>query len=435
MDILLENGLVLSPSKPYKFKRANLLISEGKIKKISQYKISCNNVEKFDCTKKAILPGFVNTHTHSPMSILRGLGEDKDLFEWLNNYIWPVEKKLSEEDVYWGSLLSILEMLKNGISCFNDHYFHIRAIAQAALKAKIRCVLGYSMIDLGDFDGKGQKELDQAKKDLKLILEYKNNLLKPSINPHAPNTCSKQLLEECAKLAREYGCILHTHLAETKSEVAFVKKKYGCTPTTLLKKTNCLSSKTILAHCVYCTPKDIEQIAKSSAAIAHCPVANFKLGSGSFAPLKEFLKNNILVGFGTDGPASNNSLNLLETAKFALLIQKNFYGPSIINSDQALEALTIGGYRALDIAGGSILEGQVADLVLFDLNSAAIAPFSNNSSWIIYSNSSGAISDVIIDGMFVMKNKKILTFSEEEVLIKATQVRKRLLKETLDIDI
>ncbi|MCM8830616.1 MAG: amidohydrolase [Candidatus Omnitrophica bacterium] len=427
MALILENAIILNSSKPYKFQRANLLILENKIAKISKFKISYSGAQKIDCKNKAILPSFINAHTHAPMSILRGFGQDLDLFQWLNNYIWPLEKKLTKEDVYWGTMLSIMQMFYNGISCFNEHYFHIDAILRAVKKSKIRAVLGYSMIDLGDFKGKGEAEIEQAKKDLELIKNENSSLILPSINPHAPHTCSFELLKQSSELARKQNCILHTHAAETKKEVNLIKRKYKKSPIQVLAKANCLDKNTILAHCIYCNSKDIDLIKNFDSNVAHCPVANFKLGSGSSFQLKKFLDKNINVAFGTDGPASNDSLSLLESAKFGAIIQKNlFSNPTICNANQILYMLTEGGAKALKLNSGKIQEGFLADLVFFDLKSPELVPFVNNAAWIIYAASSFSISDLIINGEFVMQNKKILTFQPNTVFKKAQRIRNKL---------
>jgi 5-methylthioadenosine/S-adenosylhomocysteine deaminase len=429
MSLLLKNGLVLESILPFSIKRKNILIENGLIKKISPYPILSNASQKIDCTNKLILPAFINAHTHAPMSILRGFGEDLPLSDWLKNYMWPLEKKLSKEDVYWGTLHSIVQMFYCGTATFNEHYFFIESIIKAVKKAKIRSVLGYSMIDMGDFDLKGVKELEIAKKYINFILKLKNPLITPSINPHAPYSCSFLLLKECAKISKEYNLILHTHLAETKKEFLEIKKQYSTTPTKLLFKAGCLSKKSILAHSIYCTNEDISLIKNSDSSIAHCPVANFKLGCGSIAPIKKFLQNKINVAIGTDGPASNNSLNLLESAKFGLLAQKNYYSnPSVVSAEQFLYMLTLGGAKALGLNSGEIKEGKLADLVLLDLSSPELIPFSNNAGWIIYSASPNSISDLIINGEFVMKNKTILTLDVNLISKKVQKIKDKLIK-------
>jgi len=426
MELLLENALVLLDTWPYRFERRNILIDGQFISKVSKNKLKAQ--EKLDCTNKVVLPAFINSHTHSPMSILRGSGEDSTLNTWLKLHIWPLEKKLTDEDIYWGTLLSIIQMFENGIATFNEHYFNINSIVKAIKKANIRSVIGYSMIDLGDFDSKGAKELEIASKIAYELKQDKSFLLAPSINPHAPNTCSKELLRQSAILAKKLNCVLHTHLAETAAEFKFTKEKYGLSPTELLFKTGCLSEKSVLAHSIYVTKKDIKLIKKSKSSVAHCPIANLKLASGSIAPIKEFFENNINLCLGTDGPASNNSLNLLESAKIAILLQKNLYkDASILSADHALYMLTEGGAKALGINSGSIKEGKLADLVFFDLNSPELVPFSNSAAWIIYSASSASITDLLINGKFVLKDKKLLTINKQEVIKKLSWLREKLL--------
>ena len=426
MEILLENALVLLPSWPYRFERRNILIEDNIISKITKNTIQAQ--EKLDCKNKLVLPAFINAHTHSPMSLLRGLGEDNTLENWLKVHIWPVEKKLTDQEIYWGTLLSIIQMFENGIATFNEHYFNIQTIIKAIKKANIRSVIGYSMIDLGDFDLKGPKELEMARKIAYDIKKDDSFLLSPSINPHAPNTCSKELLQQSAILAKKLNCVLHTHLAETALEVKFTKKKYGLSPVELLFKTGCLGKKSILAHSVYVNNKDLLLLKKSGSSIAHCPIANLKLASGSIAPLKEFFKNQINVSIGTDGPASNNSFNLLESAKIAILLQKNLYkDASVLSADHALYMLTEGGAKALGINAGSIQEGKLADLVFFDLNSPELVPFSNSAAWIIYSASPFSITDLLINGKFVLRNKQLLTIDKQEVIKNVTKLREKLL--------
>ena len=355
MPTLLENAITRLPGRPYRFERRHILIGGSKISKVSKSKISASGAQKIDCSKKIIIPGLINAHTHAPMSVLRGHGDDLPLQDWLSKHMWPNEKKLSPSDIYWGALLSIAQMFSSGTTCFNEHYFHISSIAKAATEANMRCTLGYSMIDLGDFEGKGQSELRQAEKDAKEILQGKSGLLTPSINPHAPNTCSKGLLQSSAILAKKFGCILHTHVSETKAELASIKKEFGETPVSLLAKTGCLANKSVLAHAIYCGSSDISLIKKSGASIAHCPVANMKLGSGSLAPISQYLKNGTNICLGTDGPASNNSFNMIETAKMAALLQKNhFENPSAAKAGDYLFMATEGGAKALGINAGKI---------------------------------------------------------------------------------
>lgn len=425
--ILLQNALTLLPSSPYRFERRHILIEKNKIKKVSKSQIVNSTAQKIDCSKKVVIPGLINSHTHAPMSILRGKGDDLPLQEWLSKHMWPKEKKLSKSDIYTATLLSIAQMFQSGTTCFNDHYFHIDSIANACKDANIRATLGYSMIDLGDFEGKGQSEIKQARKDAKLISQDKSTLLSPSLNPHAPNTCSKELFQESSRLAEEFKCILHTHTSETKSELLFVKNRYKTTPIKLLQETGCLNKNSILAHAIYCGASEVRILKNSGASIAHCPIANMKLASGSHAPITTYLRNKTNVCLGTDGPASNNSLNLFETAKVAALLQKNVQeNPTIAKADDYFNMLTLGGAKALKINAGKIEVGALADLAFLDLNSPELTPFSNNVGWLLYSASPQSVCDLMINGKFVLKNKKILTFDVQKVLKDAQKISERL---------
>ncbi|MFA5108915.1 MAG: amidohydrolase [Candidatus Micrarchaeia archaeon] len=423
MATILENAITLLPGRPYRFERRNILIVENKISAVSKSKIHHSSAQKIDCTKKIVIPGLINAHTHAPMSILRGHGDDLPLHDWLSKHMWPKEKKLGANDIYAGTMLSIAQMFTSGITCFNDNYFHISAIAKAAKETNIRATLGYSMIDLGDFDGKGQSELKQAQKDAKEISQDKTGLLTPSINPHAPNTCSKELLQESASLAKKLNLKLHIHACETKSELAFTKKKFNSTPISILEKTGCLTKNSILAHAIYCNPADILLIKKSGASIAHCPIANMKLGSGSFTPITKYIANHTNVCLGTDGPASNNSLSMFETAKMAALLQKNHLeNPAAAKADDYLFMALEGGAKALGINAGKIAPGALADLAFLNADSPELIPFSNNAGWLLYSAGAQNISDLMVNGKWVMKNKTILTFDVQKVMQNAQKI-------------
>ncbi|MFA5108766.1 MAG: amidohydrolase [Candidatus Micrarchaeia archaeon] len=423
MATILENAITLLPSRPYRFERRNILIVDNKICAVSKSKIHHSPAQKIDCSKKIVMPGLINAHTHAPMSILRGHGDDLPLHEWLSKHMWPKEKKLGANDIYTGTLLSIAQMFASGTTCFNEHYFHMSSVAKAAKEANIRATLGYSMIDLGDFACKGQAELKQAEKDAKEISADNSGLLTPSINPHAPNTCSYELLQKSSLLAKKYDCILHIHASETKSELGFVKKKYNSTPISILAKTGCLTKNSVLAHAIYCSPSDISLIKKSGASIVHCPVANMKLGSGSLAPITTYLANHTNVCLGTDGPASNNSLNMFETAKMAALLQKNHLeNPSAAKADDYLFMALEGGAKALGINAGKIAPGALADIAFLNADSPELIPFSNNAGWLLYCAGAQNISDLMINGKWVMKNKNILTFDVQKVMQNAQKI-------------
>ncbi|PIT84288.1 N-ethylammeline chlorohydrolase [Candidatus Micrarchaeota archaeon CG10_big_fil_rev_8_21_14_0_10_45_29] len=426
MPILLKNALILLGSKPCKFRRASLLIENNKISSLNPKKLP-KEAQIIDCSKKIVLPGLINAHTHSPMSILRGIGDDLPLAKWLKEAMWPREKKLSPSDIKTGASLAICEMLRNGTTCFSDHYFHMDSVADAAKEAGIRAVLGYSMIDMGNFEERGKSELKIADAFAKKIKEMRHSLLTPSINPHAINTCSKELLENSATLAKKYDCVLHIHAAETRAELSHSLKTHKLRPIQLLEKCGCLTKNTVLAHGVYVTKGEISQIAKKGASVCTCPVSNLKLASGGAPPIPQYLHNKVNLCIGTDGAASNNSLSLFESAKVGAIEQKNFhFDASAIKADDYLHMLCEGGAKALKINAGKIKEGALADIILLDANSSNLMPFSNNAGWLIYSAGSQNISDVIINGEFVMKERQILFLNEEKIFEAAQKIAERI---------
>ncbi|MFH1306969.1 MAG: amidohydrolase [Candidatus Micrarchaeota archaeon] len=425
MEIVLKNAIILSPDAPYSFSRSDVLISNNKINKIKK-SINAKGAEKTDCTGKILLPGLINAHTHAPMSLLRGVGDDLQLNEWMKKEMWPREKKLSPSDIKTGALLAIAEMIRSGITTFNDHYFHMDSVASAVSSANMRSVLGYSMIDMGDFSGKGISELKIAKQFAQKISTSHSPLLTPSINPHAPATCSPQLLKHSAQLAKEFGCILHTHASETKEEVEFTLKNYKKHPIEFLNKCNCLASNTVLAHGVHATAHEISLIANAGSSVAHCPVANLKLASG-IAPIPKYLNAKANLAIGTDGAASNNNLDLFESMKLGALIQKNSNSnAAAVKAGDYLHMATAGGASALKLNAGKIKEGCLADLTFLDASSPNLIPFTNNAGWLVYSTGPQNVCDVMINGKWVMKNKKLLTINEKKVIKDAQKIADRI---------
>lgn len=426
MKILLKQGLVLSSTAPYRFKRKDILIQDGKIAEISDT-ISTSADEKIDCREKVILPGLINSHTHVAMNILRGVGDDLQLMDWLSKEIWPREKKLTENDVHIGSKLAICESIRSGTTCINDMYFHMDLVTDAVEESGIRAVLGYGMIDLGDFEAKGQEELKEAKRFTKKLIEKKNPLLRPAICPHAPHTCSKKLLEESAKLAKEQRQILHIHCAETRAELAHTLKEYRLRPVQLLEKTGCLTDSSILAHGVYVSKSEFRTLKKSGASIAHCPASNLKLAGGGAAPIPQFIIEDVNLSIGTDSAASNNSLSVLESAKMGALEQKNFhFDASAIKADDYLKMCLEGGARALGLRSGKIKKGYDADLIFIDKNQPNIVPFTNNAGWLLYSFTNSNVADSMVGGRWVMKDRVILTLDEAKVLKDSQKIADRL---------
>ncbi len=451
MDILLSQALTLSPDAPYHFKRCDVLIQEGKIAKVeraggradagqrasgARSAVRASGAEeKIDCSSRILLPGLVNAHTHAAMSLLRGVGDELCLSDWLSSAVWPREKKMTPAAVKAGTLLAAAEMIRSGTTSFNDMYFHMDSTAQAVQSSGLRAVLGYGMVDLGDYDGKGKKELKEAERFAN-AWKGKSPLITCSIAPHATNTCSPELLERSANLAQKLNLPLHIHAAETRKELAEALSSQNKRPIDYLSACGCLGKHTVLAHGVYASKSEVSLVSRAGASLAHCPVSNLKLAGGGAAPIPEFLASGANIALGTDGAASNNSINLFESMKVGAIEQKNFrFDATAVSADEYLRMATIGGAHALGLDGagpakiraGRIEAGYAADLVLLDSRSPNLVPFANNAGWLVYSAGPQNVTDVMVNGKWLMREKELLTLDEEKVLSAAQKEADKLL--------
>jgi len=393
-------------------KKGNIYIEENLI---SEFKANEADVV-INGKNKLAIPGLVNLHTHSPMTLFRGYGDDMELHEWLEEKIWPLEKKLTKKLVYWGSKLAIAEMLLNGITTFNDMYFFMDGVAEAVEESGIRGFLGYGMIDLFDKE-KREKEIKETRSFVKRAKRYERVV--PTMTPHAIYTCSKELLEWARDFAREKGLLIHIHLSETRKEVYDFLKK-GKRPVEYLDSFDFLDDDVIAAHVGWVTMNEMKILSKRGVSVAHCPVSNAKLASG-VAPVPEMLKLGINVGLGTDGAASNNSLDLFQEMKFCALIHKVYrWDPTLVNAREVFEMATVKGAKALRLNAGEIAEGKLADIVLLDEKSVGFQPLYDPISNLVYSKP--RVSDVIVDGRLVVRDGKILTFDVGETLREVEKV-------------
>ncbi|HDI00915.1 MAG TPA: amidohydrolase [Candidatus Bathyarchaeota archaeon] len=376
---------------------------------------------------KAVLPGLVNCHTHAPMTLLRGLAEDVPLDVWLREHIWPVEARMGPDEVYWGALLACIEMAITGTTCFCDMYFHEASVAEATLKVGLRAVLAPGILDAPGPDV-GEKLLRDA---LDVFRRYDGaeGKIKVLLGPHAPYSCSVDLLERVRDEARQLGTGIHIHLAETEGEVQEAMAKHGKTPVELLDELGLLGPDTLAAHCVHLTDHDMAILARRGVKVAHCPISNAKLGAG-VAKVPEMLKLGITVGLGTDGPASNNSLDMLETVKFACLLQKAArHDPTVLRAEQALEMATLGGARALGIDGlvGSLQPGKEADFIVIDLKGPRTTPLHDPYAALAYSACSSAIEAVFVKGEPIVLNGQPTKVDVDDVIEKVAGIASMLL--------
>ena len=413
MSILLKNIKNLNK---------DIYIEGNIISKISN-NINLEANEIIDCSNKYAIPAFYNTHTHCAMSILRGLGDDKELFSWLSEDIWPVEDTLSDDDIYWSSKFAILEMIKSGTVFFSDMYFNQPMTIKAAHEMGIRAAISVVGFDLF------KKEETEKKKNeiLKFLdLDTLNNRIFKTLSCHSLYTVSDELFKFAVDLANKNNMFLHIHAAETLKEFNDCQKDFGLTPIEKLKKLGCLGNKTILAHCVHLTDNDVNIIKSNDVKIAHCPSSNLKLNSGKMR-FQYLLDNNCFLTLGTDGASSNNTLSMLNEMKIASFSAKDqANSPVAGKAEDIFKIATKNGAEAFGINAGTIEEGKLADLLLLDVNDIQLLPDYNLISNLIYSADKSCITDVICDGKFLMKDRKVE--GENEIIDNFKKITKRLKK-------
>ena len=373
-----------------------------------------------DGKNMAALPGLVNAHTHAAMTLFRGMADDIPLDIWLNEHIWPAEKKLTAEDVYWGVKLSLVEMIKSGTTAFADMYFFMDEAAKAVEESGLRANLSIGMTA---FDRNYQETLKRAKDFIARWNGAAGGRITVMYGPHAPYTCTPEFLKAVAEEAKEDNVGIHIHLGETVKETENIKGKYGMTPVELAAECGLFDVHVLAAHCVHLTSHDMEILAEGGAGVAHNPQSNLKLGSG-VAPVPAMLRQGITVALGTDGAASNNNLDMLEEMRTAAMLHKGVnMDPTLVTAGEVLSMATANGAKALGLENsGSLKVGGKADMILVDFSQANLIPRWDSLSHIVYSASSCDIKTMIVDGKLIMENRRILTLDEEEI---CSQVNKR----------
>ncbi len=411
--LAIVNGLCVFGKE---FVKANVLIEEGKIVDVTKRDVKAEEI--INARNCVVIPGFMNAHTHSAMTLLRCLAEDMPLMEWLNQ-VWKVEKLMDEKDVYYGAKLAIAEMIKSGTTCFSDQYFHMNGVAKAVEETGIRAILGYGMIDMEDPE-KREREIKEAKK---FIEKWKNKSerISISVDPHAPYTCSEELLKWSVEVAKSLGLTVHIHVAETEREVKMVKEKTGKTPVEYLNEIGLFNCRTVAAHCVWLSDKDMKILRDKGVSVAHCPISNAKLGSG-VARVKDMVEIGINVCIGTDGAASNNTLSIFEEMKFSALMQRVNFG--VFKAIDVFKSATENGYRAYGIKGGMLKEGNLADVVVLE-KGVSYSPMYNPVYSIVYSSYGFEVRDVVVNGKVLMRERELTTIDEEKLIEKVEKIASR----------
>jgi 5-methylthioadenosine/S-adenosylhomocysteine deaminase len=386
--------------------------------------------ERIDASGMLVIPGLVNTHGHVPMSLLRGLADDRKLMEWLNDFIFPAEaRNVDEEFSYWGTLLSAIEMARSGTTTFTDMYYFEESIAKAVDEAGLRAVLGQTIIGFPAPDFKTPDDALRAAEAL--ILKWKNHpRIVPSVAPHALYTTDLEVVARSREIARRHQVPFQLHAHEAPEEDEAVRAKYGETAATLLEERDLLGPGMILHHAITLTDTDIALLARRGVAVSHNPQSNMK-GASGLARVPDLLAGGVTVGLGTDGPASNNNLDLFEEMDTAAKVHKLVRSdPTVMPAKEVFRIATRGGAKALglDALVGSLEAGKRADVVLIDVRVPELTPMYDVYSHLVYAVKGAHVKTVLVDGRVILRDRKMLTLDESAVMAKAREIQKRILE-------
>ncbi|MDA3938140.1 MAG: amidohydrolase [Spirochaetia bacterium] len=422
--MIIKNISILSFKKMNIQKNMNILIDQGRIKDISSVLTDSelSNEVVIDGTGKYIIPGLVNAHAHTAMTLLRGVAEDVTVDDWFNKHVWIYEQSLTPDDVYVGTLLGAAEMLLSGVTAVADHYFAMDRAFDAYVESGMRANISWAVF------GTGPDNETQFETAMKFTKDYsgKNSRISISLGPHSPYICPEDFLKKVSTVSSKLELPMHIHVSETEAQVLDSLKKTGLTPIQVLDKTGVLRKGTILAHAFWATDDDLRLIKERGSGIAHCAKSYMKFGDINDL-LPRAIKAGVKIAYGSDGLASNNTADIFEVARDAALLAKC----ASRNSEDAkiselLPLLNNGDVIGLDDYG-EIKEGALADLVIIDPSTPNMMPGNNIFADILYSLNNRNIHSVIVDGKLVVENGKLLTVNVEDLKAEATQIAKRLL--------
>jgi 5-methylthioadenosine/S-adenosylhomocysteine deaminase len=431
-DILLTNAIVLTmDEKLTKFEPGAVAIQGDSVAAVgpdSEISATFTAMETLDCGGKVLMPGLVNAHTHVPMTLLRGLADDLRLDVWLMGYMMPVEREFVSPDfVRLGTMLACVELIRSGVTCFADMYYFEEEVARATADAGLRAVCSQTVMKYPAPDADFYEESLAAARDF--VSRWKGHpLIMPSVAPHSPYTCTAEILRATAQLAVEFDVPLHTHLAETALEEENSRNEHGMPVIPYVKKQNLFDAKVLAAHCVHVDDGEIYTLMHHKAGVAHNPSSNLKLASG-FAPVSKMLEVGLNVGIGTDGPASNNDLDMFEEVRLAAFLAKvTTNDPTALPAPTALAMATRLGANALHLGNltGSLEPGKRADLILVNISPLHNAPrFRRDTnglySQLVYAGKSTDVSDVMVNGRWLMRDRQLTTLTEADLLVQAAE--------------
>jgi 5-methylthioadenosine/S-adenosylhomocysteine deaminase len=433
MKILIKDAQIIPMTKGYGaednyYMQGSIAVYNGRISGIGDISEDGDFDKIIDASGCVVLPGFINTHTHAAMTLFRSYADDLPLMEWLNTKIWPIEAIMSGQDIFWGTMLSILEMIKSGTTTFVDMYSFMDDVARAVEESGMRAVLARGVIGIGP---NGEAALHESVNFAGNWHGKADGRITTMLAPHAPYTCPPDYLKKVMDYADQLGTGIHIHLAETLSEVAAIEKTYGKRPVELMHDIGLFERHVLGAHMVYVNEREIEILAEKKVGVAHNPQSNMKLASG-IAPVTKMLEKGVSVALGTDGASSNNNLDMIEEMRSASLLQKvATMDPTSLPAYQAIEMATRNGASVLRMEKeiGQIEVGKKADLILVDFQKPHLFPRHDAAAHLVYAAQASDVKTVIIDGKVIMENRQVLTLDEERILYEAEKCAQKLVHE------
>ena len=426
MNTLIKNVSALLPDG--EVKQGDIAIEGNLIKSVGSVAEDFKPDKVIDGSGKFAVPGFVNAHTHASMTLLRSHADDMALMEWLQDKIWPVEDKMTEDDLYWGAMLAAVEMIRSGTTAFADMYGpYVDGIARATIDSGLRGILARGIVAVAPG---AYEKLEDSVRLYKTYHGAENGRITVMLSPHALYTCPPEFIKALADKAKALGAEVHIHMSETEGEVKDCLKNYGKRPFAHVESTGLFENGTLAAHCVHLDDEDIGIIKKYNIRVAHNPGSNLKLASG-IAPVQRLLDEGICVGLGTDGASSNNNLDMLEEVRLAALIGKvQTMDPQAVPAFSAIQMGTEFGARAVGLKDVGRLEaGCKADIVLYSTEGPEWHPRYNLVSLLAYSANSGSVDTVLVDGKILMEKKQLLTIDEEKVFFEVDRCVKHLMND------
>lgn len=413
MITLIKNATVITmdDTRDEQYEKLDIVIADDTIKELTnEYKGEYDKL--IDAANKVVMPGLINCHTHLGMSVFRATNDSLTLEKWLQEKIWPIEDKLTDDDIYYTTMLSCIEMIKSGTTTSNDMYYNCNGSLKAIKECQVRSLFSRCLMDS---DGGGDKRIEEF---LKLYNEnVSQDLITFSVAPHAIYTCSYEYLKRCANLAKELKLPIHIHFCENLDEVNNIKNKYHKSPLALLKELGYLENKLILAHATYISDLELEELKNRDVSFVHNPISNLNLGCG-IADITKY-KKYVNITLGTDGQGSGNNLNLFKHMSYVDLLQKGIYkDPTIFSSYDVLKIATINGAKALGLGNlvGSITPGKKADIIIIDLDSTETYPSPDLITNIVHNVDASNIDTTIVNGKILMENHQIkLSINEDNI--------------------